>query len=177
MPALRDISHRRQSATPRSWRVAAICGVMMLAACHPDMAAWRNELANPAVARLGGAWAIELRADSAAYGRAAPGHTSGTLSLALNRDRALNSAGRPPLAFGAYDIPLSDLTVSTGDDPSTPAVWVERRSDSLVITLAPEAKWPIRLAGAWNGDSIVGRWHAESEPGPAGNGNFALRRR
>jgi hypothetical protein len=161
----------------------SVAGVLiaasLVASCRPDMAAWRGRLADPAIARLDGAWTVELRADSGEYGhettRAA---TTGALALVLNRERVTTSLfGEPPLAFGTYDIRLDTLGVATGETAATPDIWVSLRSDSLVIALSPQAKWPITLAGLWRGDSVVGRWRADQRAGPSATGDFVLRRR
>jgi hypothetical protein len=143
------------------------------------MAAWRGRLADPAIAKLDGAWAIELRADSGEYGHeAARAITNGALALVLNRERVTTSMfGDPPLAFGTYDIRLDTLGVATGETAATPDIWVAQRNDSLVVALSPQAKWPITLVGVWRGDSVVGRWRADQRAGPSATGDFVLRRR
>lgn len=157
---------------------AALAASVLVAACRPDMVAWRAHLAEPAVARLDGAWAIALRADSGEYGHeTVRASTVGALALVLNRERVTTSMfGAPPVAFGTYDIRLDTLGVATGLVTGTPDVWVELRGDSVVISLSPQAKWPIALAGFWRGDSLVGRWRADQRAGPSATGDFVLRR-
>lgn len=152
---------------------------VVLAACRPDMVAWHDRLAEPAVARLDGAWAIELRADSGRYGQeSVRARTVGVLAVVLNRERVTTSLFRsPPVAFGTYDIRLDTLAVATGEAPGPPDLWVDVRGDSVVIALSPKAEWPIRLVGLWRGDSVVGRWRADQRTGPSGVGDFVLRRR
>jgi len=142
------------------------------------MAAWRARLAEPTVARLGGSWAIELQADSGDYGHeTVRARTVGALALVLNRERVATSLlGDPPVAFGTYDIRLDTMGIVTGVAAGTPDVWVELRGDSLVMTLSPEAKWPISLRGFWQGDSVTGRWRADQRAGPSAIGDFVLRR-
>ncbi len=162
-------------------RVAAgvLVAAALLASCRPDMAAWRGRLADPAIARLDGAWAIELRADSGEYGHEATrAATNGALALVLNRERVtISMFGDPPLAFGTYDIRLDTLGIATGETAGTPDIWVTRRNDSLVVALSPQAKWPITLVGIWSGDSVMGRWRADQRAGPSATGDFVLRRR
>lgn len=157
--------------------VGCIFSAGAVTACQPDMAAWRNHLAEPAVARLAGAWTIELRADGGVFGRDGSGaRASGVLDLVLNRERVTTTSSQPPVAFGVYDVALAALGIGTGE-AATPDAWVEWQADSVIMTLSPKAKWPIRLAGAWSGDSLVGRWRAWSQPGPGGIGDFVIRRR
>jgi hypothetical protein len=157
---------------------ALLVGIL-LAACRPDMTAWRARLADPAVARLGGAWTIEMRADSGSFGHErAPARATGALALVLNRERVTTSLlESPTVAFGTYDIRLDALGITSGDAMGTPDVWVRVRHDSLIVSLSPTAKWPITLAGLWRGDSIVGRWAADQRAGPSGTGEFVLRGR
>jgi hypothetical protein len=159
--------------------VGAAVGLVLLASCRPDMTAWHSRLAAPAVARIDGAWAIEMRADSGEYGReTVRARTVGALALVLNRERVTTSLfGDPPVAFGTYDIGLDTLGLATGETAGTPDVWVDLRADSVVLSLSPRAKWPIALIGFWRGDSVVGRWHADQRAGPSGIGDFVLRRR
>lgn len=157
----------------------ALLAGIVLAACRPDMAAWGRRLADPAVARLAGAWTIEMRADFGSFGHeTAPASTSGALALVLNRERVTTSLLQsPPVAFGTYDIRLTALGITSGEAMGTPDVWVRLRGDSLVVSLSPTAKWPITLTGVWRGDSIVGRWAADQRAGPSGTGEFVVRRR
>jgi hypothetical protein len=154
-------------------------GWLLLAACHPDIPAWQRRLADPVLARLDGAWLIELRADSGGYGHEMTrARANGMLALVLNRERVTTSFfGDPPAAFGTYDIRLDTLGVATGVAAGTPDLWADVRTDSVRITLSPSAKWPIALAGIWLGDSIVGRWRSDQRAGPSGIGEFVLRRR
>jgi hypothetical protein len=156
-----------------------LVAAVLVASCRPDMAAWRNRLAEPAVARLDGAWAVDLRADSGEYGHPTTrASVNGALALVLNRARVtISMFGDPPLVFGTYDIPLDTLGLVTGETAGTPDIWVSRRNDSLVVELSPQAKWPITLVGTWRGDSVVGRWQANQRAGPSATGDFVLRRR
>lgn len=159
--------------------VGVLVAATLVAACRPDMVAWRGRLSDPAIARLDGAWTIELRADSGEYGHeAARATTTGALALVLNRERVTTSMfGDPPIAFGTYDIRLDTLGVATGETAATPDIWVSRPGDSVIIALSPQAKWPITLAGLWRADTLVGRWHADQRAGPSATGDFVLRRR
>jgi hypothetical protein len=178
MQNLRDgMSVQRWWAVPVVGVLAVV--VVLVAACRPDMAAWRGHLAEPVVARLDGAWTIDIRADSGEYGHEVDrARTVGALALVLNRERVTTSLfGAPPVAFGTYDIQLDTLGVATGEASGTPDIWVDLRGDSIVISLSPTAKWPIALVGFWRGDSVVGRWRADQRAGPSGIGDFVLRRR
>ena len=110
---------------------------LLLAACRPDMVAWRNRLADPAISRLDGAWALQLRADSGGYGHeSSPARTTGAVAVVLNRERVSTSLlGEPPVAFGSYDIRLDTLGITTGDATGTPDVWVGVRGDSISVSL------------------------------------------
>ena len=175
---------RNGTPMPRWWAVPVVgvlaaAVVVLIAACRPDMVAWRAHLAQPAIARLDGAWTIDIRADSGEYGHESDrARTVGAIALVLNRERVTTSLfGAPPVAFGTYDIRLDTLGVATGEASGTPDIWVDLHVDSVVISLSPTAKWPIALVGFWRGDSIVGRWRADQRAGPSGIGDFVLRRR
>lgn len=158
-------------------KVIATAAVYGVTACGSDMAAWRHHLAEPTVAGLSGGWTIEMHADGGAYGREGTNaRADGVIDVVLNRDRATTASSQPPVAFAVYDVTLTALNLGTGG-PAAPDAWVEVAGDSIVVTLSPSAKWPVRLAGTWQGESITGRWRAYSEPGPGGIGDFVMRRR
>jgi hypothetical protein len=152
--------------------------VVATGACRPDMGAWRGQLAQPGVSRIAGIWSVEF---SVATGTGIPAHgirEAGTIALVLNRERVTTSLfGTPPVAFGTYDIPFDSMGVNSGDPLGTPDVWARVAGDSIVLLLSPKAKWPVTLAGRWQGDSLVGRWSTEQRAGPGGLGDFVLRRR
>jgi hypothetical protein len=156
--------------------VVALLGLAVLA-CRPDMQAWERQMEAPTVRRLAGEWVAKFALDRS------PGDTSkgravdGSMQLTLNHERLTVSGwGKPPVAFGTYDIPFDRLGVGDGASSGVPAIAVGVVRDSVILQLDPGSSLPILLRGLFQHDSVVGRWSAYQRAGPGGIGSFVLHR-
>lgn len=164
-----------------AWKRLAFCGIIVLSAvamisCRSDIETWQAKLAASNAPRLIGLWEVRL------YDRGGdslrPSPAVGQIALTLNGERVASPGfGRPPMVFGTYDIDFVPVGLTPATYIGFPGVVGATRGDTVQLKLASESTSPIELEGVMSGDSIVGRWSVRSRAGPAGAGDFVLRRR
>jgi amino acid transporter len=140
----------------------------------------------PAARRLVGAWDLRAHLDRSgplAQRKSAGRDVRGEIALVPNHWVGGGDAIAEPTHVGAFDADFSPFGIEPRDAGAVPGVLarVTRGADgrdSVLILLAPDGgQGTLRLAGAWSGDSVVGRWIVDSEHSArGGSGSFVMTR-
>lgn len=167
----------------------------LIACAAPGDAPRRLALRSPAAQRLTGSWSVRLALDAGAaraMPAAPPALARGTLILTADQLGHVATVRLPGATHGGvYEIDVAGLGfVPDVEEPVPVAVArvVPGRAggspdgtrvtpDSVFIVLSPAAeRLAIYLAGEMRGDSITGRWRAESFSAGGRAGTFAMHR-
>lgn len=172
-------------------RVAALCALCALwtmAACRDERAAAATAQQLAAASRLTGTWDIRLELEPHTSVRAQRDTVaSGTIALLVDHRGLLDSDELRGISnVGVYDLETEKFGWGR-DDPTHPSTAMARTlpmtaargpHDSVDVILSPgSATLSVRMAGILEGDSIRGRWTAESFRTGGGAGRFIMRRR
>lgn len=170
-------------------RLASIL-LILLASCRSDDADDRARLlASHAAERLNGTWSVTFQADanSIAPRREHLGAVTGVIAFVPDRHGPRAAPGLGGLTHeGAYDVDFTPFGFSTrGPDGaavavarvvSAPNAEAESLPDSLYVVLSPETdRFPVRMSGAFAGDSAWGVWSASAFSAGGGSGRFVMR--
>lgn len=187
-------SRRLARAMTRSMACLLIGG----AACAAPREAGRQSLLEtPAARRLVGTWQLQLIRDGVHVEPGAVGEVrkaEGTVTFLTDRVGRVSATELPGATHsGVYDLDLSPLGFMPDTPGPVPAAVARvgpggaasdgagpsgrTTADSVFIVLSPGAgRLYVMFAGTMRGDSIGGRWRAESFSAGGAAGDFVMRR-